>query len=185
VGNFPSLPKVTFKEPFPWAAFLWSFFLACWIGGWIVLAIVGFDRGSGAFYRITSVDIIFAFIGFIVMTASALGLFGDKIAPEELFYPRAKLVISASGIRYRWSLVRQIRCDWDEIVKIRVGTISRDSNSAHMIIGVGASQAHFRDIVLCPLDYSPYMARKFPRDEIRTAIASFEPSLLDRTWGHD
>jgi len=170
-GNSLSLPKVTFREPIPWSAFLWFGFFACYVVGGVALAIVGFADGSGIFFRLIFPDILFAMFGVGCIVAMIIGGFGD--AKRELFDPRSKLVIDAFGIRYSWSLTRRIRCSWRNITVVRTGSSDGRRGSTHMVVTIGTSAASSRDIVLCALGYV------FPRDRIRAAVASFEPSLLD------
>jgi hypothetical protein len=181
--RFQPVPRVKFRTPTPWPEWLWVYFWSIYIAGGIALITVASSQRSGfTHHHAGGLDILGSvsiLVGTAFIVAMALGGFGDR--RQDLFVtPRAKLVIDNAGIYYRWnfwSLRRRFFCPWDNIIMIRENPIGRQYGSKHLVIVLAdkrGSQTKNREIALCPLDSSG-----FPRDEILSAIATFEPSLIE------
>lgn len=169
--DFPPLPRVTFRTPAPWRS---------WVLFWlvetptvagiilIVVAILDWTRYSNG--------LIFA--GIIL---AGVGLFGSLAFTSgdlnEIFDYRPRLVIDRTGIHYHWSLRRRFDCPWEKIIRVKTKGTSPYPRLV-VVISSRRRDDHLpggqREVELCPID-----GHTFRKAEIRAAIASFEPSVLD------
>jgi hypothetical protein len=173
--NILLIPGFTFSTPIPWNSLLAVSFLTYF--------------GVSGVWTLTYPGKVTEILGSVFLAAAVIGITGilaGEFGPSAraILDPRPKLVVSQSGIYYRWDAKRALEFPWDNIVRIRAGL--RDGRAGDeyeeadylvlvLAVGTGSRRAD-RNIVLCLLGEPG-----FPRDEIRGAIASFMPSLLDRS----
>jgi hypothetical protein len=178
-NSLPSIPGITFRAPIPWSSLL----IICYLLGFAaggVPAILYPHRAS------QFIGWLMLFVGVAGVVEVVAGEFGSKA--RAIFDARPKLVVNQAGIYYRWNPRRDIACPWERIVRVRAG--ARDGHAEvgwpgeYLVLvlsgGEGGRRVALRNVVLCLLDNPG-----FPRDEIRGAIATFAPSLLDQSLYED
>jgi hypothetical protein len=174
-----SVPGITFRAPMPWDSF-WAVFwlLALAAGG---VSAVAYPHRASQIIGWLMIE-----IGLIGVAEIATGQFGPKA--KAIFEVRPKLIVNQVGIYYRWNAQRDIACPWGRIARVTAG--ARDGRTGDyyesdylvlvLAVGSGPQQSHPRNVALCLLDEPG-----FPRDDIRGAIASFAPSILDKSLYRD